>query len=87
MFHSFRARKIKAAYYHANMTPEMRSRAHHGWLEGKYQVVVATIAFGLGIDKPDVRFVLHQSLSKSMENFYQVFTINISMCLTKSSQM
>lgn len=62
---------IRAAFYHAMMEPEMRSRAHSGWLEGKYQVVVATIAFGLGIDKPDVRFVLHQSLSKSMESFYQ----------------
>lgn len=66
-----RERGIKCVFYHANMDPDLRSRAHHGWLDGKYQVVIATIAFGLGIDKPDVRFVIHQSLSKSMENFYQ----------------
>ncbi|KAK3927929.1 ATP-dependent DNA helicase Q1 [Frankliniella fusca] len=66
-----RQRGIKAVFYHANMDSELRSKAHNGWLDGKYQVVVATIAFGLGIDKPNVRFVLHQSLSKSMENFYQ----------------
>lgn len=66
-----RSKGIKAAYYNAVMDPVMRSKAHTGWLEGKYQVVVATIAFGLGIDKPDVRFVIHQSLSKSMESFYQ----------------
>jgi len=67
-----RSKGIKAVYYNAVMDPVMRSKAHSGWLEGKYQVVVATIAFGLGIDKPDVRFVIHQSLSKSMESFYQV---------------
>lgn len=59
----------------------MRSRAHNGWLEGKYQVVIATVAFGLGIDKPNVRFVIHQSLSKSMESFYQVGSIGCFLLL------
>jgi len=66
-----RDREIQAGWYHASMTPELRSKAHSQWLKGKLQVIVATSAFGLGIDKPDVRFVLHHSLSKSIENYYQ----------------
>ena len=48
-----------------------RSKIHHMWTNGKLQAVVATIAFGMGIDKPNVRFVIHHTVSKSMENFYQ----------------
>ncbi|XP_065332514.1 ATP-dependent DNA helicase Q1-like [Cloeon dipterum] len=66
-----RERNIKAGWYHASMSPELRSKAHTKWLEGKLQVIVATTAFGLGIDKPDVRFVIHHSISKSIENYYQ----------------
>ncbi|XP_042879108.1 ATP-dependent DNA helicase Q1-like [Penaeus japonicus] len=66
-----RARGIKVAPYHAQLEPEARTQIHRRWVENKYQVVVATIAFGMGIDKPDVRFVIHHCISKSMENFYQ----------------
>ncbi|KAJ8023459.1 ATP-dependent DNA helicase Q1 [Holothuria leucospilota] len=65
------ARGIMAAPYHAYMEPEERSVTHRNWKRGHLQVVVATTAFGMGIDKPDVRFVIHHSLSKSMENYYQ----------------
>lgn len=57
--------------YHAQLEGPLRSKVHNKWLSGEYQAVVATIAFGLGIDKPNVRFVIHHTLSKSMENFYQ----------------
>ncbi|PSN46523.1 ATP-dependent DNA helicase Q1 [Blattella germanica] len=66
-----RKRNLRVGCYHANLDAKVRSKAHAKWLSGEYQAVVATIAFGLGIDKPDVRFVIHHSLSKSMENFYQ----------------
>jgi ATP-dependent DNA helicase Q1 len=50
---------------------EQRTKVYSKWITGEFQAVVATIAFGLGIDKPDVRFVIHHCISKSMENFYQ----------------
>ncbi|XP_036374396.1 ATP-dependent DNA helicase Q1 [Megalops cyprinoides] len=62
---------ILAQPYHANMEAADKSRVHRHWTTNKIQVVVATVAFGMGIDKPDVRFVIHHSLSKSMENYYQ----------------
>uniref|UniRef100_A0A7N4P7P5 ATP-dependent DNA helicase n=1 Tax=Sarcophilus harrisii TaxID=9305 RepID=A0A7N4P7P5_SARHA len=62
---------IQAGAYHANMEPRDKTAVHKKWSANKIQVVVATVAFGMGIDKPDVRFVIHHSMSKSMENYYQ----------------
>ncbi|NP_001154966.1 recQ protein 1 isoform X1 [Nasonia vitripennis] len=66
-----RARGLRIGCYHAMLEPEYRTKVYSKWFSGEYQAVVATIAFGLGIDKPDVRFVIHHCLSKSMENLYQ----------------
>ncbi|BFZ04235.1 hypothetical protein BsWGS_07274 [Bradybaena similaris] len=65
------SRGLKVGCYHADVDAASRSRVHRRWLSGEIKIVVATVAFGMGIDKPDVRFVIHHSLSKSMENLYQ----------------
>lgn len=64
-------RDIKVRPYHAQLEAAQRSSIYKQWIDNKIQAVVATIAFGLGIDKQDVRFVIHHTVSKSMENFYQ----------------
>ncbi|XVF87923.1 hypothetical protein PTKIN_Ptkin19aG0007400 [Pterospermum kingtungense] len=64
-------RGISADYYHADMDVNVREKVHILWSKNKLQVIVGTVAFGMGINKPDVRFVIHHSLSKSMETYYQ----------------
>ncbi|KAL2490418.1 ATP-dependent DNA helicase Q-like 1 [Abeliophyllum distichum] len=63
--------KIKTVYYHAGLATRQRVAVQKKWHTGEVHVVCATIAFGMGIDKPDVRFVIHNTLSKSIESYYQ----------------
>jgi ATP-dependent DNA helicase RecQ len=62
---------INARPYHAGLDGKLRSATQDEFLMEKVEVVVATIAFGMGIDKPDIRFVIHYDLPKSLENYYQ----------------
>uniref|UniRef100_A0A1A9WG70 RecQ-like DNA helicase BLM n=1 Tax=Glossina brevipalpis TaxID=37001 RepID=A0A1A9WG70_9MUSC len=62
---------IRACAYHAGLTDSVRESRQKDWITNKFRVICATVAFGMGIDKPDVRFVLHFSMPKSIEGYYQ----------------
>jgi ATP-dependent DNA helicase RecQ len=65
------ANGIKAVAYHAGLDSKLRAERQDMFLNEDVQVIVATIAFGMGIDKPDIRFVIHFNIPKSIENYYQ----------------
>ncbi|MFC0776315.1 DNA helicase RecQ [Terrimonas alba] len=65
------ANGIKAVAYHAGLDSKLRAERQDQFLSEDVQVICATIAFGMGIDKPDIRFVIHYNIPKSIENYYQ----------------
>jgi ATP-dependent DNA helicase RecQ len=67
----FRDHGVRALAYHAGMEADARTAAQDAFHDGKVDVVVATVAFGMGIDKPDIRYVLHRDMPRSIEGYYQ----------------
>lgn len=65
------ANGVKAVAYHAGLDSKLRANRQDLFMNEEAQVIVATIAFGMGIDKPDIRFVIHYNIPKSIENYYQ----------------
>jgi len=66
-----RKNQVSASYYHAGLDPKSRNQKQEAWKSGKCRIIVATNAFGMGIDKPDVRFVVHLDMPDSIEAYFQ----------------
>ena len=69
--HYLQSRGVEARAYHAGLSTEEKNATYKAFVEDKVQIVVATIAFGMGIDKSNIRYVVHMSLPKTLENYYQ----------------
>lgn len=68
---ALRGEQVKAAFYHAGMRPAEREQVQEQFMSDEIEVIVATTAFGMGIDKPNVRFVFHYDISDSVDSYYQ----------------
>jgi ATP-dependent DNA helicase RecQ len=71
MGEALRAAGIRASFYHGGLAAKERARIHEAFLDGDVDVLVATTAFGMGIDKPNVRFVFHYEVADSLDSYYQ----------------
>ena len=71
LYRNLKARRASVLPYHADLDDDTRKQNQEAFIRGDIQVIIATIAFGMGIDKPDVRFVLHAGLPKEPESYYQ----------------
>lgn len=69
--HFLREKGVRADYYHAGLTHELRAGKQEAWIKNQTRVMVCTNAFGMGIDKPDVRLVIHYEMPDSLESYYQ----------------
>lgn len=67
----FKSNGVRCEAYHAGLNLKKRKEIHENFVRDKLQIVIATVAFGMGIDKPDVRFVIHYGASKDIESYYQ----------------
>jgi bloom syndrome protein len=71
-------RATSISFYHAGLEAEERAHRHHEWSKGKIKLICATVAFGMGINKPDVRYVIHHTIPQSVTHYYQVSCIRLS---------
>ena len=61
------AQSVKCAYYHADINKNTKNKVQDEWMNNQLQVIIATVAFGMGINKKDVRFVIHDTVPKSLD--------------------
>lgn len=71
MIHTFLGEGIECLTYHAGLTVKQRKNVHEKFVRDRVSVIIATIAFGMGIDKPDVRNIVHYGAARDMESYYQ----------------